>query len=139
MNGKLLAIFAIAVLLNSMFGVFWKKSLALVSPPVVTVAIGIGAIIIGLIGSQFVKWEISPVEWNKLWPLVLTAIIVSGFYLYMGRVLTTEDISKIYPLLSIMTILVIAFFGWFFLDEPMTFKKITGIGLGMFSVWLILS
>lgn len=128
-----------AVLINTGFIFFWKKSMLIASPPVFVLAISLFAFIVGLLSIKFFGWQVASNDWKVWWVIPFGAFIVSFMYLFMGYVLTTQDISKIYPLLSVMTIILVSLVGWFFLKEPMTLKKIIGIIGGIISVYIILS
>ncbi len=139
MSDKILIMFFTAVFINTGFIFFWKKSMLIASPPVFVLAISLFTFIVGLLSIKFFGWKIVSYDWHVWWVIPFGAFIVTFMYLFMGYVLTTQNISKIYPLLSVMTIILVSLVGWFFLKEPMTIKKIIGIIGGVISIYIILS
>ncbi len=139
MTEKTLLMFFSAVLINTGFIFFWKKSVQIASPSVFVVAIGLFALTIGLLSIKYFGWRINSSDWHVWWVIPFGAFIVSFMYLFMGYVLATQDISKIYPLLSVMTIILVSLAGWLILKEPMSLKKVIGIIGGIISVYIILA
>lgn len=126
----------LAAVVNSLFGIFWKKAIVMVSPSIFLMTLGSLAVVGGVVSALLDGAEIKTGLAN-LWPLPLSVIFVVIFYFVYSKLLTTEDISKAYPILSISTLLIITLAGLVFFKEPLTAKKVAGVACGIASIWLI--
>lgn len=79
-------------------------------------------------------------NWTKEWIIfiLLSSVLYAvSFFIYMN-LLRMHPISKIYPLLTVITIALITAYG-FIIGESIQIRHIAGVLLGAGSVYLLLS
>lgn len=77
------------------------------------------------------------IETKNVWYIVTaTLIYVSLVFLYY-KLLVDYNMSKVYPLIKVVSIIIVVCFGVFLFDEKVSIYNIIGIILGLGSIYLL--
>ena len=69
-------------------------------------------------------------------PILLLSGLITLYSYY--NILTSRDISNGYPIVKILSILIVVFFGIIVYDEKISYKKLVGIILSIIAMYLLL-
>src|SRR3989339_2005646 len=132
-----------AALANSAFGIFWKRSLKQVEPPLFLIGMGLTALVFGVVYFLFFfkadQGKSLLITGNKIpWNLFGATIAASFFYILFCYALSSSEISKVYPLNAFGTIIIVALFGVLIMNDVIVTRKVIGILLGLVAVVAVL-
>ena len=69
-------------------------------------------------------------------PILLLSGLIALYSYY--NIFTSRDISNGYPIVKILSILIVVFFGIIVYDEKISYKKLVGIILSIIAMYLLL-
>ena len=69
-------------------------------------------------------------------PILLLSGLITLYSYY--NIFTSRDISNGYPIVKILSILIVVFFGIIVYDEKISYKKLVGIILSIIAMYLLL-
>ena len=93
------------------------------------------AALTGALNVILVKQYITTKE-IKYIPIVLLSGLTTLYSYY--KIFNTSDVSKAYPIVKIISILMVILFGIVMCDEKITFKSSCGIALSIIAMYLLL-